>query len=127
MQRFIAHFFFVLAAWTIVIKFIFPVSMALAQGTPLLGYVYWDFWWVVHIWIGWALIREPAYTYWLSMITSVIEIGIVVTKFILFLPDPTWDIWRTNWFINKIFVLLVFFLLVGFLLGPGKRLRRTGS
>ena len=112
MQRFIAHFLFVLAAWTLVIKFAFPMAMAASEGIALTTYIYWDFWWVVHIWIGWALYREPAYTYWLALITTIVEIVIVVTKFYFFLADPSWDIWRTNWFINKIFVLVVFFLLL---------------
>jgi hypothetical protein len=118
MQRFIAHFLFVLAAWTLVIKYVFPVAMALAEQLPALTYVLWDFWWVVHLWLGWALLREPAYVYWLALTTSVVEIVIVVTKFAFFFSEPVWDIWRTNWFINKVFVLAVFILLLGHLLGP---------
>jgi cysteine desulfurase/selenocysteine lyase len=52
----------------------------------------------------------------LDGIVSVAEIVIVVTKFVLFLGDPEWTIWRTNWFINKIFVLGCFILLLGYLL-----------
>ena len=39
---------------------------------------------------------------------SVVEIIIVVTKFVLFLSAPTWDVGHTNWFINKVFVLACF-------------------
>ena len=124
MQRFIAHFLIVLAAWTLVIKFVFPMTMALVEGHQLVAYVYWDFWWVIHLWLAYALIREPVYTYWLGLTTSLVEIAIVVTKFVYFLSAPTWNIWDTNWFINKVFVLAVFVLLLGFLLGPGARLRR---
>ena len=46
---------------------------------------------------------------------SVVEIAIVVTKFVVFLSAPQWDIWRTNWFINKVFVLACFVLLLGYL------------
>jgi hypothetical protein len=45
-----------------------------------------------------------------------------VTKFALFLPDPDWTIWRTNWFVNKVFVLAAFVLMAGWLIGT----RRAG-
>jgi hypothetical protein len=47
---------------------------------------------------------------------SVAEIAIVVTKFALFLTAPEWTIWTTNWFINKLFVLLVFCLMLPYLM-----------
>jgi hypothetical protein len=124
-QRFIAHLLIVLAAWTLLIKFVFPVAMAASEKIGLLSYVYWDFWWVIHLWLAYALIKEPAYTYWLAMATSVVEIVIIVTKFVLFLSAPEWNIWQTNWFINKVFVLAAFILLFGYLLGPGARLRQS--
>lgn len=113
MLRFLADFLFVLAGWTLVIKYIFPMAYALGEGVPLLTYVMWDFWWVVHIWLGWALIRRPRYALALALVVSVVEIAIVVTKFVLFLAEPQWDIWHTNWFINKCFVLACFILLFG--------------
>lgn len=116
MLRFLADFLFVLAAWTLVIKYIFPMAYALNEGVPLLTYVMWDFWWVAHIWLGWALIRRPRYTLALAVVVSVVEIIIVVTKFALFLAEPQWDIWYTNWFINKCFVLACFVLLLGYTL-----------
>ena len=76
----------------------------------------WDFWWVAHIWLGWALIKRPRYLFGLAITVSVIEIVIVVTKFVQFLSAPQWDIWRTNWFINKCFVLACFVLLLGYVL-----------
>lgn len=114
MLRFLADFLFVLAGWTLVIKYVFPVAYALNQGVPLLTYVMWDFWWVAHIWLGWALIRRPRYTFEIALGISVVEIAIVVTKFIVFLSAPQWDIWRTNWFINKVFVLACFILLLAY-------------
>jgi len=114
--RFLADFLFVLAAWTLVIKYIFPVAYALNEGVPVLTYVMWDFWWVVHIWLGWALIVRPRYSFALAITVSVVEIIIVVTKFVRFLSAPQWDIWHTNWFINKCFVLACFILLLGYLL-----------
>lgn len=116
MLRFLADFLFVLAGWTLVIKYIFPMAYALSEGAPLLTYVMWDFWWVAHIWLGWALIRPPRYTLALAVVVSVVEIIIVVTKFVLFLTEPQWDIWYTNWFINKVFVLACFILLLGYVL-----------
>ena len=116
MLRFFADFLFVLAAWTLVIKYVFPLAYALNEGVPVLTYVMWDFWWVAHIWLGWALIRRPRYTFALALGVSVVEIIIVVTKFVLFLAAPQWNIWTTNWFINKCFVLACFILLVGWAL-----------
>ncbi|HEX7810275.1 MAG TPA: hypothetical protein VF460_00075 [Burkholderiales bacterium] len=126
MTRFFADFLFVLAAWTLVIKYIFPVAYALNVGQPALTYVMWDFWWVAHIWLGWALIRQPRYTFPLALTVSVVEIVIVVTKFVMFLSGPQWDIWHTNWFINKVFVLACFVLLFAYLLAGWKSGRREG-
>jgi len=122
-SRFFAHFLFILAAWTLVIKFIFPVTFALAEGAPIGKYVMLDFWWVAHIWLGWALLRRPGYTYALALVVSVVEIVIIVTKFALFLPAPEWSIWGTNWFINKCFVLACFIGLLGYLLMNARQLR----
>ncbi len=119
MSRFLADYLFVLAAWTLVIKYIFPFAYALNEGAPVLTYVMWDFWWVAHIWLGWALINRPRYTFALALLVSVVEIVIVVTKFVVFLSEPQWDIWHTNWFINKCFVLACFILLLGWM--PGNR------
>ncbi|HKQ25173.1 MAG TPA: hypothetical protein VJT81_12095 [Burkholderiales bacterium] len=116
MSRFLADYLFVLAAWTLVIKYVFPLAYALNEGAPVLTYVMWDFWWVAHIWLGWALISRPRYTFVLALVVSVVEIVIVVTKFVVFLSEPQWDIWRTNWFINKCFVLACFILLLGCML-----------
>lgn len=120
---FLAHFLFILAAWTLVIKFVFPVWFAFAEGAPPLSHVYWDFWWVVHIWLGWALLHWRRYTFALAVTVSAAEIAIIVTKFVQFLSAPEWTMWRTNWFINKVFVLACFVLLLGYLLANAKRLR----
>jgi hypothetical protein len=112
---FLAHFLIVLAAWTVTIKFLFPISYAAAYGLPLGSHIYWDFWWVVHLWLAWALLRWRSYTWPAAITVSVVEIAIVVTKLALFLPAPEWTIWTTNWFINKLFVLLVFCLMLPYL------------
>jgi hypothetical protein len=122
---FLAHFLIVLAAWTVTIKFAFPIAYALAQGSPLTSYIYWDFWWVVHLWLAWALLHWRPYTYWTAVIVSVLEIAIVLTKFALFLPNPDWTIWTTNWFINKAFVLACFVLMLGYLTTGRRALKPT--
>src|SRR5262245_4768172 len=129
MRIFLAHFLFVLAAWTLVIKYLFPVWYALHYGEPALSFVMWDFWWVAHLWLGWALLARPKYTYWLAMIVSVVEVVIVGTKFVIFLSAPTWDIWHTNWFINKVFVIGIFGVMFIWLLvrGEGRGMRGEGS
>src|SRR5919106_5407001 len=85
---FLAHFLIVLAAWTVTIKFLFPIAYALGEGAPLDTYIYWDFWWVVHLWLAWALLRWQPYAYALALGVSTVEIAIVVTKLVLFLADP---------------------------------------
>ncbi len=120
MNRFFAHFLFILAAWTLVIKYLFPMAYALAEGLPVGTYVYLDLWPVVHAWLGWSLLRGQRYTWEFALAVSVAEIAIVVTKFVLFLGAPEWTIWRTNWFINKVFVLGCFTLMLGWLLARGR-------
>lgn len=122
MISFLAHFLFLLAAWTLVIKYAFPMAYALAEGVPIVTYVFWDFWWVVHIWLGWSLLHWQRYTFEFAIAVSVAEIVIVVSKFVLFLADPEWTIWRTNWFVNKLFVLACFALLLGYLLMHAREL-----
>ena len=116
MNRFFAHFLFILAAWTIVIKYLFPIAYAISEDFPWTTYVYADLWPLVHIALGWALISWPRYTFEFAVGVSVVEIVIVLSKFALFLASPEWTIWRTNWFINKIFVLGCFIMLLTWLL-----------
>lgn len=112
MIAFLAHFLIVLAAWTVTIKFLFPIAYALGHGAPVGTYIYWDFWWVVHLWLASALLRWPPYTFALAIGISTLEITIILTKFALFLAAPEWTIWTTNWFINKLFVLACFCLML---------------
>lgn len=123
MLTFLGHFLYVLAAWTVTIKYLFPIGYALGEGVPLDTYVLWDLWWGVHLWVGWALLHWQRYTFALGMVLSLAEIAIVVTKLILFLAAPQWTIWRTNWFINKLFVLACFVLLLGYLTVNARHLR----
>lgn len=112
-----------LAAWTVTIKFAFPIAYALGEGVAIGTYIYWDFWWVVHLWLAFALLRWQPYTYALALAVSAVEIAIIVTKFVLFLSDPTWTIWTTNWFINKLFVLACFCLMLPYFVVSGRTAR----
>ena len=127
MLRFLAHFLFLLAAWSVVIKYLFPMAYALGEGLPIGSYVFLDFWPIVHLWVGWSLLRWQRYSYALALGVSIAEIAIVVTKLALFLQAPEWTIWRTNWFINKLFVLACFALLLGYLLINARTLRARSA
>jgi hypothetical protein len=109
---FLAHFLFVLAAWSVFIKYVFPITFALFEGVAPTSYIFWDLWPIAHVWLGWALLARPRYVRMLAIAMSVIEIIIIVTLFSLFLSDPDWSMWRTNWFINKVFVLACFVLVL---------------
>ncbi|HSA80967.1 MAG TPA: hypothetical protein VLE23_09095 [Geminicoccaceae bacterium] len=127
MATFLAHALILLAAWTVTIKFLFPIVFAAFEGSPLLSHVYWDFWWVAHLWLAWALLRWPPYTAALAIGVSVVEIAIILTKFAFFLAAPEWTIWTTNWFVNKLFVLACFCLMLPyFLLHRRPRRARSG-
>ncbi|MFD1218298.1 hypothetical protein [Microbulbifer celer] len=118
--QFLGYFLFVLAAWTGFIKYLFPVAFSLFNGEPWNSHVYWDLWPLAHIWLGWALVTQVSYVRPLAIVMSVIEIIIIVGKFAVFLSDPEWTIWRSNWFVNKVFVLGCFMLiLLTALLRPG--------
>jgi hypothetical protein len=122
-QVFIAHFLCILAAWTIVIKYLFPIAYAIAEGRPAVTYVFLDFWPVAHLALAWSLLHWQRWTFAFALVVSIAEIAIIVTKFAIFLSAPEWTIWRTNWFINKLFVLACFVWLLGFLALNAKRLR----
>ena len=125
MRSFLAHFLIVLAGWTLTIKFLFPIAMAVSEGVPIATHIYWDFWWVVHLGLAWSLKNWQPYTYTLALAVSLAEIAIIVTKFVLFLAEPEWTIWSTNWFINKIFVLGCFILMLGWLVALRRRVPGT--
>jgi hypothetical protein len=125
MVTFLAHFLIVLAAWTVTIKFLFPIAYAFFAGVPLASYVYWDFWWVVHLWLAWSLLHWRPYTFAFAIAIAIAEIAIIATKFALFLAAPVWTIWTTNWFINKLFVLSCFCLMLVYL--AARRYRRGGG
>jgi hypothetical protein len=129
MRLFFAHALFFLAAWTVVIKYLFPLAWALHEGVPAGTYVFADLWPVVHVWLGYSLMHWRRWTFPAAAVIAAAEIAIVSAKFAVFLSAPEWTIWRTNWFINKIFVLACFVLLFGWLLrhAGSAVFRRTGS
>ena len=126
MTLFFIHYLVILAAWTLVIKFIFPISYAILEEVSWSTYVMWDFWWVAHLWLAWAFLVQWRYLYPVAYIISVLEVLIISFKFYFFLGNPDWTIWTANWFINKIFVLSCFLLIFGYLVGGIKR-RRVNS
>ena len=109
---FLAHLLFVLAAWTVFIKYLFPMGFALAAGQPVTSNVYWDLWPLTRAWLGWALLARPRYTRVLAIGMSLVEIAIIVTLLAQFLSNPEWTIWRSNWFVNKVFVLAAFVMIL---------------
>ncbi len=123
MNRFLAHWLILLAAWTLVIKFIFPITYDAAYDHPLGTHIYWDFWWIIHLWLAWSLLNWRAYTYPFALVVSVVEIAIIVIKFALFFDQPDWSLWQTNWFINKLFVLACFITLLAHLMIERWKLR----
>ena len=120
MVRFLAHWLIFLVAWTLVIKFIFPIAYDAAYGNPIGTHIYWDFWWVIHLWLAYALLRWQVYSYWLAIAVSVLEIVIITTKFVIFFQEPDWILWQTNWFINKLFVLACFVVMLGYFASQGR-------
>lgn len=127
MIAFFAHFLFVLAAWTLTIKFLLPVAFALQENLPLSHYIMWDFWWVAHIALGWSLLNWGSRTYAFALAVAGVEIVIILTKFWIFLAAPQWSLWTMNWFVNKIFVLACFISMMIYLLRFSQRLRYLGA
>jgi len=112
---------YALAGYTLVTKFLMPVVYALGNREPLGRYVMWDFWWVAHLGLGFGLARRRAWAWSAGLAVALLEIGIVATKYALFLRAPDWDFWHTSWFVNKLFVLGLFALLLIHLLQRGVR------
>ena len=97
-----------IAAWTILIKFIFPVLYALNYGENITKYIMWDFWWIAHLWLAYSFLNISRNTYFIGLIICIFELIIIIYKLYIFFILPQWTIWETNWMINKIFVLILF-------------------
>jgi hypothetical protein len=112
----------VMAAWTLVIKFLAPMLWAVgerAAGRPVESVpIMWDFWFVPHLGLAWLLWRGHPLARAAGLVIAPVEIVIVTVKFALFLPAPDWTFWNLLWFTNKMYVLGFF---VVFLVGLLKR------
>ena len=115
MRHFFVHFLLILSVWTLLIKFVFPIAYGIAQEVVWSTYIMWDFWWVAHLWLAWAFHCQSRHLYLLALVISVTEVMIISIKFYFFFANPHWDIWSSNWFINKIFVLSCFLIMLGYL------------
>lgn len=105
-----------IAAWTILIKFIFPVLYALNYGENITKYIMWDFWWVAHLWLAYSFLNISRNTYFIGLIICIFELIIIIYKLYIFFIFPQWTIWETNWMINKIFVLILFIFITKILI-----------
>jgi hypothetical protein len=105
-----------IAAWTILIKFIFPVLYALNYGENITKYIMWDFWWVAHLWLAYSFLNISRNTYFIGLLICVFELIIIIYKLYVFFIFPQWTIWETNWMINKIFVLILFIFITKILI-----------
>ena len=122
---FISGWLFLLALWTIFIKFIFPILYSLTYEDNLTKLILWDFWWVAHIILAISFLNPSKFTYFFGVLISITEIIIVIIKLFFFFDNPNWNIWDTNWMINKVFVLLIFNIILFTLLL--KREQLTGN
>ena len=111
-----------IGTWTIVIKFIFPVIYSLVYQQMLTENIMWDFWWIAHFWLAYSFLNPSRKTFIIGMIITISELSIIIYKLILFFSDPAWDIWQTNWMINKLFVLFTFLMILALLLKDKKDL-----
>ena len=114
--RFFAYWLFIMAGWTLIIKFILPVSYAIYAGQPVTTYIMWDFWWVIHIALGYFLLNYQYWVRYFTLVVSLAEIIIIVVKFIDYYLHPITTFWKINWFINKVFVLALFISLLYYLM-----------
>ena len=105
-----------IAAWTILIKFIFPVLYALNYGENITKYIMWDFWWIAHLWLAYSFLNISRNTYFIGLLICVFELIIIIYKLYVFFIFPQWTIWETNWMINKIFVLILFIFITKILI-----------
>ena len=109
--NFLAAWLFLMAGWTLFIKFLFPFIYAINYGEDPLLYIMWDFWWIAHIWLAYSFLNISRYTFLIGSIIAFAELIIIIIKLYLFFKSPQWNIWDTNWMINKTFMLILFILI----------------
>ena len=119
---FMSSWLVMLGAWTILIKYVFPVIYSLVYQQALTANIMWDFWWVAHFWLAYSFLIPSRKTFVVGMIIAISEFFIITYKLAVFYFDPVWNIWQTNWLINKIFVLFTFIMIIGLLLKNRKEL-----
>lgn len=118
--QWLAYPLFFLALYTLIVKFMNPLiffAAGGAGGAPVM----WDFWWAVHLFLGFCLLRRERFAWALALIVSVAEIAIIVIKFRIFLRSPVIDFWTLSWYVNKCFVLTYFVCLFAALFAPRVR------
>ncbi len=123
--NFLAAWLFLIAAWTILIKFIFPIIYSINYNESVFSFIMWDFWWIAHIWLGYSLLNISSYTFYGGVIISIFELFIILIKLYWFFLSPEWSIWNTNWMINKIMVLILFvFIIITLIINKDKFLKK---
>ena len=126
----LAYPLFFLALYTLIIKFLNPVLFFIAEG-PSQGLsqapIMWDFWWVVHLFLGISLLRKEKFAWGLALAVSIAEIAIIVTKFWLFWRQPSFTFWTLSWYVNKCCILTYFVCLAACLWIPKIRCELKGS
>jgi len=104
----ISSWLVLIVLWTLLIKFIFPVTYALYYEENFTKYIMWDFWWIAHLWLANSFLNLSKNTYYVGLLICISELIIIIYKLGFFFISPQWNIWDTNWMINKIIVLFLF-------------------
>jgi len=107
------NFLYFFAAYTVTIKYLLPVSWSLIQKVPLTSYIYfWDAWWIAHLWVGSGLKGGKKNIWIWAFLLTVAEIIIISVKFAFYAREPNFDFWHLNWFVNKSFMLVYFWVIL---------------
>tara|TARA_B110000116_G_C16489024_1_gene426041 strand:- start:24 stop:455 length:432 start_codon:yes stop_codon:yes gene_type:complete len=112
----ISSWLVLIVLWTLLIKFIFPVTYALYYEENFTKYIMWDFWWIAHLWLANSFLNLSKNTYYVGLLICISELIIIIYKLGVFFISPQWNIWETNWMINKIIVLFLFIFITVILL-----------
>lgn len=110
--RIFGRLLYVFAFYTLIIKYIMPIAASVMHDVEWTTYIYfWDAWWLFHMIIGYCLIKQKKGVWIWALLLTLAEIVIITWKFILYLPNPNFDIWHLNWFINKCFLIVYFWVM----------------
>ncbi|MCY0965406.1 hypothetical protein [Parathalassolituus penaei] len=105
---FLGHALILVAVWSVLIKYLFPIAYALNYQLHWYEYVQWDAWPLIHAWLGWSLLTRRPNVLAVALLVAVLELAIIATKLAMFFAAPEWTIWQTNWMINKVFLFGLF-------------------